>query len=692
MGHLKGLKTIKSKIMVCMSFTIVISLLVLGIISVAMNYMSTDSTLNQVLTETAKVASTRVAKEMESYLNIAIDAGCTEMLASPTVSAADKKAIIDERVSTHGLMRGNIIGQNGISIFDGNDYSDRAYYQNAIRGNSAISEPIVSKITGELSIMIAAPLWKDGIQNSTVVGVVYFVPPETFLNDIVSGIKISENSHAYVINNQGTTIADVTLETITVENIEQLAQSDKSLTKMAELHSRMHNEENGFGEYKENGTTYYAAFSKIDNTEGWSICISTPKHDFMAETNASIVFTVIILVAAFIISTLISAKLASGIGTPIQLCANRLNNLAKGDLKSEIPQIKSNDEVGILAGATETIIHTMSGIIQDINYGLSEIANGDLTVDSQAKELYVGDYQAIAVSIYSIIDKLSDSFSQINGSAGQVASGADHVSSAAQALSQGATEQASSVEELAATITEISGQVKDTAENAANVRQEAETASNEVSTCNKQMENMISAMANISEKSEEIGKIIKTIEDIAFQTNILALNAAVEAARAGTAGKGFAVVADEVRNLANKSQKASKDTSALIESTEQAVQSGREIADATAQSLIKVVGSTDEVKTLIERISDAANEQAISLSQVTQGIDQISSVVQTNSATAEQSAAASEELLGQARLMKNLVDRFHLKESYQETIGVQQIEPSEPMPQQRLTASGQSKY
>ena len=241
--------------------------------------------------------------------------------------------------------------------------------------------------------------------------------------------------------------------------------------------------------------------------------------------------------------------------------------------------------------------------------------------------------------------------------------GAEQVSSGAQTLSQGATEQASTIEELAATISEISQQINDTAQNAAQASDHMNTVGSEAEESKRRMQKMLGAIGDIKNSADEIGKIIKTIEDIAFQTNILALNAAVEAARAGSAGKGFAVVADEVRNLANKSQEASKSTSVLIENALQAVANGTSIADETAQSLVSVVEGVDGVRETIELISGASNEQAIAISQVTQGIDQVSSVVQTNSATAEESAAASEELSGQAQMLKELVSQFRLAEN-----------------------------
>ena len=250
---------------------------------------------------------------------------------------------------------------------------------------------------------------------------------------------------------------------------------------------------------------------------------------------------------------------------------------------------------------------------------------------------------------------------QIDLSSDQVSSGADQVSSGAQALSQGAAEQASSIEELAETIRGISNHVKHNADYAEEADRRANAAGSEAVESNRRMQDMVSAMADISTSSREIGKIIKTIEDIAFQTNILALNASVEAARAGEAGRGFSVVAAEVRNLATKSAEASKDTAALIENSLNTVISGTRIADETAHSLDAVLESVRLVTGIIGQITASSIEQADSILQIEQGIERISEVVQTNSATAEESAAASEELSAQAQLLKNLTGQFRLE-------------------------------
>ena len=378
------------------------------------------------------------------------------------------------------------------------------------------------------------------------------------------------------------------------------------------------------------------------------------------QTTAATIAIIVVIFIFFLLSLGIAIKISRNISKPVKEMAAAAQKMAQGDLNVAIEVDNSQNEIGQLGVAFSETITTIKTYITDITINLSKMASGDLSIATTLD--YKGDFIDLKNAIHGIVVSFNDALTQINQASEQVSIGSVQVANGSQALAQGATEQASAIEELSASITEIATQVKDNATHASAANINVNNVTAEIIISNNHMDEMITSMSQISNSSSEIGKIIKTIEDIAFQTNILALNAAVEAARAGAAGKGFAVVADEVRNLASKSAEAAKNTTILIENSMTQVEHGTKIANDTAKSLQRVVDGATSVVNSVEQISLASNQQADAIGQVTLGVDQISSVVQNNSATAEESAAASEELSGQAQSMKLLVGKFKLND------------------------------
>lgn len=395
------------------------------------------------------------------------------------------------------------------------------------------------------------------------------------------------------------------------------------------------------------------ALMKMNNVAGTA---ASNKLTTVGRTMIIIMIGVIIL--GLIIAIVFAIYISRTISRPVIAIEEVAKKMSNGDYDVAL-LYNGNDEIGSLANSMRAMMNTTKAVIMDIQRGLSEVAKGNFDIVPQAD--FVGVYHQIELSIYDITTQLSATMLQIKQASEQVSSGSDQVSSASQALAQGATEQASSIQQLSASINEIAVQVNSNAENARSANTLSSTVGISIDASNLQMGQMMEAMAEISSSSTQISKIIKAIEDIAFQTNILALNAAVEAARAGAAGKGFAVVADEVRSLATKSSEAAKQTNNLIENSVKSVAKGSKIADETSKSLAEVVTGSQQITSIIGKIATASAEQSSSIYQINIGVEQISAVVQTNSATSEESAAASEELSGQATMMNGLVSKFKLK-------------------------------
>jgi methyl-accepting chemotaxis protein len=361
---------------------------------------------------------------------------------------------------------------------------------------------------------------------------------------------------------------------------------------------------------------------------------------------------------------------------PIIRVKDTMMTVARGDLSQTVNVTIDNTEIGQLAMSTASVIDLFQNLIREISHILTEMSGGNLVVDANGD--YRGDFAKIKTALNLIIQSFNEVLGDVKVAAEQVASGSVQISDSSIALSQGATEQASSIEQLTASLEEISAQTQYNARNANEANELAETAKANAERGNNQMQEMLRAMQEINASSANISRIIKVIDEIAFQTNILALNAAVEAARAGQHGKGFAVVAEEVRNLAARSANAAKETTDMIENSIKKVEGGTKIANETASKLSMIVDDVERVARLVNDIATASNEQATGIAQINQGVMQVSQVVQTNSATSEESAAASEELSSQAEMLKRQVSRFKLKREMSLVSSYRELESVNP--------------
>lgn len=531
------------------------------------------------------------------------------------------------------------------------DVTTRSWYKEITKEKHTIlTAPYVDTASGEMIVSAVSPVYDSA--SGQMIGVVGIDLKLTQLGEVMEGYKLGETGFFVFVASDGSVVYDNNEENI-LKNVTEIGLSSEAIVSYE-------SQKEGYIEYTRDKENIFGYYSLIGNT-GWSVLSSLPEAEFYGDYNKLRTVAISLFAIILLVLTVVIVVISSGIIRPLKRLSVSANEIADGNLEIDV-NVNSSDETGQVAqGLSRTVVRLKDYIkyIDEVSSVLDEIAEGNIVFE--LRQDYVGEFSKIKVALLKIQTKFTQTLSEIAVAAEQVSSGSDQLASGAQQLSQGAMQQASSVEELSATIMDISHDIAKNADNAKLANEISVESSNEVEYGNKQMTHMISAMEEIRSASNQINNIIKAIDDIAFQTNILALNAAVEAARAGAAGKGFAVVADEVRNLAGKSAEAAKNTTNLIETAIAAVENGTKIVDETAQSLGKIVESAKRSTVVINEISDATANQSASINQVTVGVNQISEVVQTNSATAEETAAASEELSGQANLLKELIEQFKLR-------------------------------
>ncbi len=635
---------------------IMICCIVLGVITSVLSYFSSISAVSETINNTSDVAANYVSSALQEFVAIAYETGSIARLADPEKTVEEKKAILDQRIKDHDFDGGYLIDSSGVDVITGQNLSDRVYFKESMKGNTCISTPAYSEVTGKVSYVVSAPLWEGGIPGTTPVGVIAYVPNGEFLNDIMRSIKVGEGGTAFMLDKNGITIADLDSSLVGVEDSVALGDTNPKLKKYSAICKKMITGANGTGTYSYNGKTKVVAYSPVPDTDGWSIGVAAVRNEFLKMFYISLVVTVLFVVAFTVYGVKVGVKLGHAVAAPLSRAVDRLKLLAQGDIHSEVPEPTENDETKILLDCLSETMQDLNTIITDISSDLAELADGNFMIN--VDQTYKGDFAQISDSFRDIVGSLSAALGEIDSNAESVRKGATDLAGASQLLAEGATDQASAIEELTATMTDISEKIHTNAENAAKAKTVVNGMNDQVSESNAQMKQSTEAMERIREASDKIAEIISSIEEIASQTNLLALNASIEAARAGEAGKGFAVVATQVGTLSEQSSEAAKNTKQLIQNAIQAVEDGTRLANSTAESLLLVVENAKTVGQVIDEIAVASEEQADATAQITEGVNQIAQVVESNSATSEESAAASQELSSQADLLKELVDRF----------------------------------
>lgn len=651
-----GFVSIEKKISQRFARTILLCCIVLGVITSVLSYISSISAISETINNTSDVAADYVAAALEKYIAVAYETGSIARLADPERAVEDKAAILNQRIEDHDFNGGFLLDSNGIDVISGEDLSDRDYFKEAMKGNTYVSTPAYSEVTKSVSYAVSAPLWQDGIPGTTPVGAVVYVPNGEFLNDIMRSIKVGEGGTAFMLDANGITIADIDSTLVGVEDSLALGDTNPKLKKYSAICKKMVAGENGTGTYSYGGVTKVVAYSPVPDMNGWSIGVAAVRNEFLGMFFLSLVVTVLFVIAFTLLGIRNGIQLGRNVVKPIKVVVERLELLAAGDLHSETPVPETNDETATLMDSLAETIQDLKIVISEIDNHLAELSDGNflINVDNDFK----GDFAQISVSFRSIIEALSAAMRDIDSNAESVQKGATDLAGASQTLAEGATDQASAIEELTATITDISEKIHVNAQNAEKARSIVSNMNDQIIESNEHMKKNTEAMDKIREASDKIAEIIGSIEEIADQTTLLALNASIEAARAGENGRGFAVVATQVGVLADQSSEAARNTKDLIQNAITAVEEGMQLANSTAESLLAVVDNARIVNDSMTEIAEASDNQALAAAQITEGINQIAGVVESNSATSQESAAASEELSSQADMLKELVGRF----------------------------------
>ena len=657
-----GKTTIRERLQKAIRRLVLLSIVSLVIVSMIMNLSGTLSRLKADMQEIANLSADRIRQELMVSETIVSELGCSYQLSSVAFTPAKKQEYINQRVQAYGMVRGKLIGSNGICAADGTDYNDREYFKRSMQGEVVVSDPVISKTDGKISVIISAPVYEDGDKNGEIIGVVFVVPDPEFLNDICAAISISEHSECYLLGSTGTTIAhsDSAIAQEQKNNIE-LSQTDSSLKGIAKIEQQMLKGETGYGTYFRKGAYTLQAYAPIEGTNGWMVAVDAPVTDFLGSVVIGIIIGAAIGVIAVAYSIYKAKQIGQRIGEPVAQCTDRIRLLAQGDLHTPAPKVETGDELQILAEATASLSDNLQQVIGDTDYLLGEMSEGNFAIVSNCREAYIGDFSGLLESIRKLNHKLSETLGEIKNAVSQVSAGAGQMADAAQGLAEGATDQAGSVEELQATITNVTEIVEKNAKALGASYEKAMEYQQQARTSGEEMKGLTDAMQRINETSKQISDIIGEIEDIASQTNLLSLNAAIEAARAGEAGRGFAVVAEQIRKLADDSAQSAVHTRELIETSLQEIEKGNQITDKTAEALQKVVEGIEDLANESKKAMEESHAQADAMAQIEQGIEQISTVVQNNSATAEETSATSEELSAQATNMNELTDAFQLR-------------------------------
>lgn len=577
-----------------------------------------------------------------------------------TKSIAERKALLEEAALETEFTDLSISDAKG-KTYNDTDISAREYFLNSVNGGTYISSPVVRKTDGSTVIMVGSKLKTKGYD-----GIIYGGINIDFFSELLANIEIGDNAQGFIVDSNGALVAATDSSLVTQlaakeANLFMRAEGDKTFDGTIKVVKKMCAGETGHSTVKFiDGKKYIIGYRPLGNAEGWSIAIMIESKEATASVKKIFRECIVLVLVIVLVEIFSITFIAGGIAFPVRQATEELKKIADGDLEGQTDDLMIRaDETGALLNSVKTTKEELNSYINEIGNVVEGIADGNL--NQAITREYKGDFVKIKNSLNMIIDTLNNTFMNAGNASLNLLEGSRQVEMASQALASASTEQASAVVEITSSIEGISKSVADNTDNVVKVNNLTRAAKEEADNGNEEMHHMIAAMDDINNSSQSIAKIMKVIDDIAFQTNILALNASVEAARAGVHGKGFAVVAEEVRALAGKSSDAAGEIDDMIDDTLKKISTGSDIAAKTAKKLEQIVQDIDEIADTMEEIAAMSKEQAVAIDQVNTGIEQISSAVQNNSATSEECAASSVELTEQAEGMLKQIRYYKLR-------------------------------
>ena len=614
---------LRTKIQLIFGGTAILLMSLMGSVAYSLSYQTQMQMVQTDVNRASALASENLSNQLQNYMNVTSIAGTDSIIRDSSASISDKEACIDRYVQTYGFTSGNLLDPNAVSLFDGTDFSDRDYVQRALTGEVCVSDITLSRYTGTYGVSIAAPVQSA---SGDITGVIYFRIDNDFMTSIVENLKISRNSSACIVDANNQIIAHEDPELIMTE----AAASNDGI----------------------------CASVPVNNTNGWTLVITAPESDFTGAMTTMIrqfvIWDIIAVIAALIIAMLFANSMSKSVLT----AKNAMLSISQGDLSCSLTKTKRKDELGVLQNTAASLVEMLQHIIGEANQILGSIAHFDLTTGEMNS--YPGAFNGLADSVNAIRQMLTRMIIDIQSSSANVKSGSSQLAEATQLLSEGTVSQTSSIEKLVMDMNNVVDSINQNSENGNLINERLNTLDTKIQDSSQQMEHLLRIVDQIEEMSSDIQKIVGTIDSIAFQTNILALNASVEAARAGENGRGFAVVAEEVSSLASRSSDASKKTGELIEKCITGIAQAKESADVTASALESIVTDSAEIARSFDSISEATREEARKANSIRMEINNISDVVQSNSSTAQETAASTEALSQQAQTLEAMTSRFRV--------------------------------